>query len=196
MEYRENNDTLNNNLNNNQEHENDSGYYSDYYPESIIGRHINFLYSKIISWIYSLMSNSIFKIKLTNIYSVVPTKADPGSAGYDVYSVEDKMILPRSRQLVNTGISTEFDKNYYIRCAPRSGLSVKGIDVGAGVIDSSYRGEIKVLLINNSDSKFYVNTGDRIAQFIIERAISPNFELSESLGVTDRADKGFGSSGS
>ena len=141
------------------------------------------------------MSHSILKIKLTNLYSVVPTKADPGSAGYDVYSIEDKMIFPRSRELVNIGISTEFDKHYYLRCAPRSGLSVKGIDVGAGVIDSSYRGEIKVLLINNSDSKFYVNTGDRIAQLILERAVHSKFELSEILNVTDRSDKGFGSSG-
>jgi dUTP pyrophosphatase len=180
------------------EHENDSGYYSDYsqyYPESIIGSHLSFLCSRIINWIYSFMSNTILKVKLTNIYSVVPTKADPGSAGYDVYSVEEKMILPRSRELVNIGISTEFSKHYYLRCAPRSGLSVKGIDVGAGVIDSSYRGEIKVLLINNSESKFYVNTGDRIAQLILERVVHPTFELSESLGVSERSDKGFGSSG-
>jgi dUTP pyrophosphatase len=190
---------LNNNDNDtHSEHEFDSGYcsdYSQYYPESIICSHLNKLCSRIINWIYSFMSNTILKIKLTNIYSVVPTKADPGSAGYDVYSVEEKMILPRSRQLVNIGISTEFSKHYYLRCAPRSGLSVKGIDVGAGVIDSSYRGEIKVLLINNSESKFFVNTGDRIAQLILERVVHPTLELSESLGVSDRSDKGFGSSG-
>ena len=76
----------------------------------------------------------------------MPVKAD---FGYDIFSSESFMLYAGQRQLVSIGISTKFSKNFYLRIAPRSGMSVKGIDVGAGVIDSSYRGEIKVLLINN-----------------------------------------------
>ena len=74
-------------------------------------------------------------------------------------------------------------------------MSVKGIDVGAGVIDSSYRGEIKVLLINNSKENFVVNPGDRIAQLILERCSNAKIIVTDSLGFTSRGQNGFGSTG-
>ena len=145
---------------------------------------------------YLTSSHQKLKIKLLNIYSITPNKTEPGSAGYDVYSTEHVIIEPQSRVLIPTGISTEFSSDYYLRCAPRSGLSVKhNIDVGAGVIDSSYRGEIKVLLINNGTTPFIVDIGDRVAQLIMEKIHNPELVIVDQLTHSLRNLAGFGSSG-
>ena len=82
------------------------------------------------------------------------------------------------------------------RVAPRSGLASKHfIDTGAGVIDADYRGNIKVLLFNHSDTDFTVNEGDRIAQLIIEKIASIPITKTDTLDETDRGDSGFGSTG-
>jgi dUTP pyrophosphatase len=126
----------------------------------------------------------------------MPSKGSPGSAGYDISSVEELIILPGQRRLVDTGFSMAFEGNMYARIAPRSGLAVKGIDVGAGVIDSDYRGVVKVLLINNSQNDFKVNVGDRIAQMVFESlAMNTYFQQVEELGQTVRGSGGFGSTG-
>jgi dUTP pyrophosphatase len=126
----------------------------------------------------------------------IPAKASPGSAGYDIYSSEEMVILPGQRRLVDTGFSMAFEGNMYARIAPRSGLAVKGIDVGAGVIDSDYRGPVKVLLINNSQTDFKVNVGDRIAQMVFESlAKTTHFQVVETLDDTERGAGGFGSTG-
>jgi dUTP pyrophosphatase len=135
------------------------------------------------------------KVKLINANAKVPFKADSGCAGYDVFSTESVEIYSKTRKLVSTGISTEFSDRYYLRVAPRSGLSVTGIDIGAGVIDSSYRGEIKVLMINNSDITFDIEKGSKIAQLIMEKCESPEIELNFNLSKTTRGDGGFGSTG-
>lgn len=135
------------------------------------------------------------KIKKIHEDAKIPFLADPGCAGYDIFSTEDSEIFSRTRKLVSTGISTEFSSNYYLRVAPRSGLSLKGIDIGAGVIDSSYRGEIKVLMINNSDITVYFPKGSKIAQLIMEYCEQPEIIVNETLSVTSRNESGFGSSG-
>ena len=83
----------------------------------------------------------------------------------------------------------------YVRIAPRLGLSVKALDIGPGVVDSDYRGPIKALLINNSNISFQVNIGDRMAQLILERIANHECILVEELPETERASKGFGSTG-
>src|SRR5271155_5833085 len=109
-------------------------------------------------------------VKLLSQDATVPTRATKYSAGYDLYSNESVMIFPRGRALVKTGISVAFSTECYGRIAPRSGLAVKsGLDVGAGVIDPDYRGEIMVLLFNHSDSSVGIKTGDKIAQMILEK---------------------------
>jgi dUTP pyrophosphatase len=128
----------------------------------------------------------------------VPLRANPTDAGADLYSVEDVVIQPLERKIVSTGIRIKIPEGYYGRIAPRSGLAVKqGVDVLAGVIDSNYTGEIKVVLLNTDKSNtFFVKAGDRIAQLIIEDHFNFDFvEVVEDLEVTDRGDKGFGSSG-
>ena len=156
---------------------------------------INYLVDKL----YSILNNKVtFKVKTVNCNARIPFKSYPGSAGYDIFSIESVTIAPGSRLLVRTGVSLEVPEYYYIRVAPRSGLSVRGIDVGAGVIDSSYRGEVKVLLINNSKEYYNVQEGDRIAQLIMERCGNAEISVLEyydELSMSERGQNGFGSSG-
>jgi len=128
----------------------------------------------------------------------VPSRANPTDAGADIYSIEQCIIQPLERKAISTGIRMEIPEGYYARIAPRSGLAVKnGIDILAGVVDSSYRGEIKVVLYNSDKSNsFFVNPGDRIAQLIIEKHYNFDLiEVVEELSDTDRGSGGFGSTG-
>jgi len=99
--------------------------------------------------------------------------------------------------MVKTGLSVEIPEGYYGRIAPRSGLAHKnGIDVLAGVVDSSYRGEIRVILYNtDKEETLQVRSGDRIAQMIVERHYNFEFVEVEDLSVTERGEGGFGSTG-
>lgn len=98
--------------------------------------------------------------------------------------------------MVSTGISVAFSNDVYLRIAPRSGLAAKhGIDVLAGVVDSDYRGEIKVILVNHGKERFIISPGDRIAQMILERIKTAMFSEVSSLSDTARSSKGFGSTG-
>ena len=128
----------------------------------------------------------------------LPTKATLGSVGYDLRSDQEVMIGPGERALVSTGFALALchASNVYARIAPRSGLALHGIDVVAGVCDSDYRGEYKVVLANNSKDVFEVCRGDRIAQLIFEAVAAVEFVERESVDATSRADGGFGSSGS
>ena len=141
------------------------------------------------------------KICLCKENATLPTKGSPGAAGYDLYSVEPVSIPPGERRLVSTGLLMKIPYTIYGRIAPRSGLAFhRSIDVAAGVIDSDYRGEIKVLLVNNGKEDAEFDTGTRIAQIVFEKIIHPEFE-SESedafymKSATDRGDGGFGSTG-
>ncbi len=136
------------------------------------------------------------KIKKLNPKAFVPTKGSEQAAGYDLYSIEELVIPARSKALVATGIAMAIPVGNYGRVAPRSGLAVKNfIDVGAGVIDADYRGEVKVLLFNFSETDFQVNPGDRIAQLIIEKYTRTDIEEVEDLNQTERGEGGFGSTG-
>jgi dUTP pyrophosphatase len=140
---------------------------------------------------------SFFVAKL-HADAVWPKRAKPGDAGMDLTSVETKVVPPRGRALIDTGIAISLPNDCYGRVAPRSGLAVRhGIDVLAGVVDSSYRGSIQVVLFNNTDENFAVNTGDRIAQLIIERIYSVDLIQVpyDELTNTERGAGGFGSTG-
>ena len=97
---------------------------------------------------------------------------------------------------MHTGISISFPAGLYARIAPRSGLALKKfIDVGAGVVDADYRGEVGVVLFNHGDQDFQVNMGDRIAQLILERIDTPPVVEVSGLGEIVRGSSGFGSTG-
>lgn len=127
----------------------------------------------------------------------VPYKGSILAAGYDLYSNCEAIIPPSSRLLISTGLFMEIPQGCYGRIAPRSGLAVKhSIDIGAGVIDADYRGEVKILLIN-SDTKndFKVEKHQRIAQLVLEKYCSPEIVVVQDVENTKRGEGGFGSSG-
>lgn len=150
----------------------------------------------MLSTLYSLIDKcDPIKVKLLDFNAREPVKADSGCAGYDVFATINVVIPSGKRKLVPLGISIEIPKYYYFRIAPRSGLSLLGIDIGAGVIDSSYRGELQVLVINNSDSDFEVLSGDKIAQLILTRCSNSKVEVVQILNQSERGSGGFGSTG-
>lgn len=130
----------------------------------------------------------------------LPTRASEHSCGYDVYAyLDEPVVIPKGgRAMISTGIQLEIDteEECYIRIAPRSGLALKsGIDVLAGVVDKDYRGTVQVILMNNDSTNYFVvNSGDKIAQLIIEKCCIYPLTRVEELNQTQRADKGFGSS--
>ncbi len=125
----------------------------------------------------------------------IPVRANNGDAGYDLVSVQEKILAPLERAVIKTGIKIQIPTNYYGRVAPRSGLAVKsGIDVMAGVIDSGYRGEVGVVLINLSKDKFMVKKGAKIAQLIIESCMPAEWHQVKNLEESQRGSNGYGSS--
>tara|TARA_R110002051_G_scaffold32786_4_gene73946 strand:- start:6944 stop:7366 length:423 start_codon:yes stop_codon:yes gene_type:complete len=126
----------------------------------------------------------------------LPSQGHPSDAGWDLYSNEDTFIPSRGHRLVDAGIRLEIPDGYVGLIWPRSGLAVKkGIDVFAGVIDSGYRGIVKVCLYNSSYENVDIKRHDRIAQIVFQEA--PDFEIEEiqELGNSDREEGGFGSTG-
>jgi dUTP pyrophosphatase len=135
-------------------------------------------------------------VKRLNEHATLPARGSPLAAGYDLSSSEDVGIPKGTRGLVGTGIAFTVPHETYGRIAPRSGLAVKkGIQVGAGVIDRDYTGEVKVVLFNHGDEDFVIKKGDRIAQLIIEKIEMPEVKLVDELLVTERGEGGFGSTG-
>lgn len=127
--------------------------------------------------------------------AIMPTLGTDGAAGYDLYAIEDVTINCFNFTLVSTGVSMAIPAGHYGRVAPRSGLAVKhGVMVGAGVIDSDYRGEIKVALAT-LNGVYEIKAGDRIAQTIIESIVTPELVQVDSLNDSERGHGGFGSTG-
>ncbi len=131
---------------------------------------------------------------------ILPSYKTTGSSGMDVIAHTKKKIIinPGKIALVPTGIAVAIPKNYEIQIRPRSGLAAKkGISVlnTPGTIDSDYRGEIKVILINLSNRSFAVNSGDRIAQMVICPVTKVKFKRVPNLPKTLRGKGGFGSTG-
>lgn len=142
----------------------------------------------------------MIRIKKTSETATIPTKAHDSDAGWDLYADEDVIINPNTQRLISTGISMEIPDGTVGLIWPRSGLAVKkGVDVFAGVVDSGYRGEVKVCLFNAgsvwSTPRVEIAKGDRIAQILFQHV--PRFQLEEvfDLEEADRGEGGFGSSG-
>ena len=135
-------------------------------------------------------------IKKLTKSATVPTKNNTSDAGWDLYAVEDAVINSGDRTTIATGVAMAIPEGYVGLIWPRSGLAVKsGVDVFAGVIDSGYRGEIKVSLYNSSKEELKITTGDRIAQILFQEIPSFSLTIVDSLDITERGGDGFGSSG-
>ena len=164
------------------------------------------------------LNSSVLEVKRLFDDADLPRKGSDRAAGYDLRAhsyafIEDGkvgetvmldvdgdsvLVIPaNSRCLVKTGVAVAVPEGCYGRVAPRSGLALKkGIDIGAGVIDEDYRGEVGVILFNINSEPFEVKKGDRIAQFICERIVCPELEEVDELDDTERGAEGFGSTGS
>lgn len=110
-------------------------------------------------------------------HAYAPFRATPGSAGYDLFSAYNYIVPAKGREIISTDLQIQLPSGCYGRIAPRSGLAAhRSIDVGAGVIDSDYHGNVRVVLFNFSDECFHIMAGDRIAQLICEKITYPCLE--------------------
>ncbi|MBA4008249.1 MAG: dUTP diphosphatase [Erythrobacter sp.] len=128
----------------------------------------------------------------------LPAYATAGAAGMDVVSAEDVTLAPGARHAVATGLSMAIPAGYEIQVRPRSGLALKhGISVPntPGTIDSDYRGELKVILINLGPEPFVIARGDRVAQLVLAPVVQAAWDEVAELDATERGAGGFGSTG-
>ena len=145
----------------------------------------------------------MLKVKLLHEDAKLPVRAHDSDAGLDLFSIEDAVVKARGRLLVKTGISIqlpfghiELPFGYYGQVASKSGLSVKhGIEVGAGVIDEGYTGEVMVMLYNHSDDDFEINKGDKIAQLLVKPVSYCDVQQVNYVSDSYRGNGGFGSTG-
>lgn len=143
------------------------------------------------------MDAPILRVKLLSPDATVPTRAHQHDAGWDLYAAEDVQLSPYCRDaLVSTGVAVAIPEGYYGRVASRSSLSVKhNVEVGAGVVDAGYRGEVKVKLYHHEPTTLKIAKGDRIAQLVITKIGTFGLQVVDELPEAERADRGFGSSG-
>lgn len=147
-----------------------------------------------------MKQNTVLIKKLNNNSFDLPKYQTEGSVGMDLsaFIENDILIKPNERELIPTGIALSLPQNIEGQVRPRSGLSLKyGITVlnSPGTIDSDYRGEIKVILINHGNENFLIKNNDRIAQLVFNEVVKVSFEEVNNLDQTSRDQKGFGSTG-
>lgn len=140
------------------------------------------------------------QVKLLNEFAKIPTRGSEQAAGYDLYAATDGPVrIPAHRTiLIGTGLSMALPQGTFLGIYPRSGLATKqGLRPAncVGVIDSDYRGEIKIALHNDTDQDKDIMAGERIAQGILHSYIPMTFEIVDELNETERGAGGFGSTG-
>jgi dUTP pyrophosphatase len=145
------------------------------------------------------MSDGRLRVRRLHEDARLPSQAYEGDAGFDLHAIEAVVLAPGERASVRTGIALEIAGGHAGLVLPRSGLAARhGVTLvnAPGLIDSGYRGEIRVLLLNaDPHEAFEVSPGDRIAQLVLVRVESPQIEELEELAVSERGAGGFGSSG-
>lgn len=146
------------------------------------------------------MNTIVLKVKKLDNNKSLPEYATAGAAGMDLTAgIDEPMTFkPFERKLVPTGIIIELPHGYEAQVRPRSGMSIKhGITLVncVGTIDEDYRGELKVPVINLSQEEYTINPGDRIAQMIVAPVVKAQIDVVETVGATNRASGGFGSTG-
>lgn len=141
--------------------------------------------------------NEVVKI-VNKSNNPLPAYQSMGAAGMDIQSAVSTLIKPDEIVIVSTKLYMEIPKGYECQVRSRSGLAANyGIVVlnSPGTLDSDYRGEVKVILINHGSVSFEINPGDRIAQLVFNKVEQPEFVLVDSLDTTERGEGGFGSTG-
>jgi len=143
-----------------------------------------------------MRSSDTLQVAKLSENATIPTRGSPSAAGYDLYSAEDVTVPAHGKALVKTDVQVKVPSGTYGRIAPRSGLAWKNhIDIGAGVVDEDYRGNVGVVMFNHAACEFVVKKGDRVAQLICEKISYPDIAVLDSLDDTVRGEGGFGSTG-
>ena len=141
----------------------------------------------------------MLKIKIKKIADVkTPSYAHKGDSGMDLYAAEDFTLNPMERKLISTGIKIEIPHGYEAQIRPKSGLAIEhGISHAnsIGTIDSGYRGEIKIPMINFGSKPYKIEKGKRIGQMVFAKVEEAVFEEVDKLEATTRNENGFGSTG-
>ena len=138
------------------------------------------------------------KVKKIHEDAKIPAYAHEGDSGMDLYSVEDTVLQSGETKIVKTGLQIAVPKGFEAQVRPKSGLAAKfGITVlnTPGTVDSGYRGEVMVILVNHGKEEYKVEKGKKIAQMVIAKVEEAKIELVEDLDDTTRKDGGFGSTG-
>lgn len=144
--------------------------------------------------------NERLKVKLQfkklHIDAQLPKRQSEHAAGYDLHAVEDVTLFPGRRQAIKTGVAVALPEGTAGFIWPRSGMAVKmGADRLAGLVDSDYRGEVMVALINHGYADLNIKRGDRIGQIVVSPVLTQEPEWADELPETVRGEDGFGSSG-
>ena len=137
----------------------------------------------------------VFKVQKLSKDAKLPAKDNPADAGIDIFTNESYTLKPGEVHMFTTGISVEFPKGYVALLWDRSGLGSKGIHRLAGVIDSGYRGEWKVVLLNTTKKPYKIQAGDKIVQCVMQKYEPVKITEAKQLKASKRGKKGFGSSG-
>ena len=135
---------------------------------------------------------------LANCEDLLPAKAHPDDAAFDLRSRVDMTVPVNRSTLVPTGVFIELPVNYEAQVRPRSGLALKhniSLTNSPGTIDAGYRGEVGVIMFNHGPEEFAIKRGDRIAQMVIAELLAVELEVTDVLSETDRGEGGFGSTG-
>lgn len=138
------------------------------------------------------------RVKRLSENAILPVRGSDLAAGYDLASAEEVLIPAHGKAIAKTDLAMAIPVGHYGRIAPRSGFSwKKHTDIGAGVIDADYRGNVGVVIFNHSDEDITVCQGDRVAQLILEKCSTPDVEDvgEDDLDETNRGEEGFGSTG-
>ncbi len=140
----------------------------------------------------------IIKVKTLEPAARIPNYAYPDDAGADLYSIIDTILLPTERKAISTGLAVEVPHGFELQIRSRSGMALKhGISVlnAPGTIDSGYRGEVKVILINLGSKPYHLKKGQKIAQLILAPIVTADFKIVDNLAESERDIRGFGSTG-
>ena len=145
-----------------------------------------------------MLERLVVKILKVDTNAIIPKYAHEGDAGVDLFSVENYSLGPGEIRVIKTGLKMEIPRGYEMQVRPKSGLAAKyGITVlnSPGTIDSPYRGEVGVILINHGQNTYEVKTGEKIAQGVFTRVENADFVEVQELSETVRGSGGFGSTG-
>ncbi len=137
----------------------------------------------------------MIKFKLLSPQAQLPSRKNPADAGMDLHIPSAVSIPPGERVLIDLEIASEFPKDYFCMIKDRSSLGAKGLHVLAGVVDPTYRGSWKVVMLNTSSEPHYFLTGDRIAQAVLLHLPWFTIVQTDELAETNRGTQGFGSTG-